>query len=115
MKLLLSLTLALAFGSVFSQTQPTTTTLFAQCMFDIQDQQEILDLEEQIRLHPNANVVRLDWHTQRAFILTMGIDTLTEQEFRSWFGSEGNDLTCIQIGVHGVDTVEPYPFTNCQD
>lgn len=75
----------------------------------------MLALEEQIRLNPYTNVVRLDWHTQRAFILTTGIDQLEENELRSWFGSYGAELTCIQIGTHGVDTVNPYPFTNCQD
>ena len=98
----------------FGQTQQTPT-LFAQCMFDIQDQQEMQTLETELKMHPYTNIVRLDWHTQRAFVLTMGLNDLTEEDFRSWFGDYGESLTCIQIGVHGIDVVNPYPFENCEE
>jgi hypothetical protein len=95
--------------------QPINVNLFAQCMFDIQDQQAMLDLEQEMRLNPNTDMVRLDFNTQRAFIITVDLQTLSENDFRSWFGAYASGVHCVQIGVRGVDVMDPYPFTNCQD
>ena len=97
-----------------SQSAQTEVTLFAQCMFSIPDQADLNQLQNDLMSHPNIQMVRLDWHTQRSLILTQGTQQLSEDEFRSWFGQYASTVECIQIGVYGVDTMNPYPFTNCQ-
>ena len=97
-----------------TQQQPSET-LFAQCMFDIQDETELNNLMAAMNQHPNAQMVRLDMYSQRAFVLTQGISTLSITDFKSWFGSYGATVSCVQIGVYGVDTMDPFPFTNCQN
>ncbi len=96
-------------------TQAQTHIYFTQCLFDIQDEQEMLQLEEQLRLIPETDMVRLDWHTQRALITTLWIDELSEDRVREWFGSYADGLSCLQVGIYGQDPVQPYPFTNCQN
>ena len=114
MKVYLSILFSLFFTVIFSQNQ-NNSVLFAQCYFDIPNEQTMLDLEKDLRLHPNTNIVRLDYISQRAFIITQGVNSLTNEEFKSWFVSFSNTINCIQIGVYGVDKIDPYPFTNCQD
>lgn len=114
MKIILPFLFILSFTSSYSQNQ-TNSVLFAQCYFDIQDEQAMLDLETSLRLHPNTNVVRLDYISQRAFIITQGLNSLSKDEFKTWFENFSSTVNCIQIGVYGVDAIDPYPFTNCQD
>ncbi len=114
MKVLIPILFIILFNFGFAQSQ-NNTVLFAQCYFEIQDEQEMLTLEENLRLHPNTTIVRLDFISQRAFILTEGINSLSKDEFKSWFENYANTLNCIQIGIYGVDEISPYPFTNCQD
>ncbi len=114
-KLLLLFALILS-GIAYSQVsqQASETHLFAQGIFDLQSEDEMRDLQSEMQQNPNIEVVRLDHHSGRFFILTRNINTLTEAELRSWFGSYGTLPGCIQIGVHGVDMVKPFPFTDCQ-
>ena len=88
-------------------------TLFGQCMIELQDQNDLVALETEMRLNPNIKVVRLDYFTQRAFILTKEIDQLTEEQFMSWFNAYSDKVRCIQIGTYGIDTIKPYPFEDC--
>tara|TARA_Y100000385_G_scaffold283241_1_gene339027 strand:- start:3112 stop:3456 length:345 start_codon:yes stop_codon:yes gene_type:complete len=114
MKTLLTLTLMIALTAFVSHSQQTTTSLFAQCMFDIQDQGEMQALQNEMNANPYVEMVRLDYHTQRALILTHDLSQLTEEEFKTWFGTHANTVYCVQIGVRGTDTMNPYPFQNCQ-
>lgn len=119
MKLFLVLPLLLislsVFGQVEEETSDETFIFFGQCMFDIADQDDMLALEAELRQHAKTDVVRLDWHTQRAWITTLWISNLDEDEFRSWFGEYAGSVSCINIGELGKDTPEQYPFTNCQN
>jgi hypothetical protein len=96
-----------------AQSTDNQVTLFAQCMIAIDSQDEMKSLELLMRENVHAKIVRLDHPTQRAFILTKGIDQLNEQEFKSWFGEYSDKVWCVQIGRHGVDEVKPYPFQGC--
>lgn len=100
--------------NAFSQTNVSEVTLFGQCMIDIENQEEMRTLEAEMRTNPYLKVVRLDYNTQRAFVLTKGIDALTEENFTSWFNQYSDKVRCIQIGVHGIDVVKPYPFEGCE-
>ena len=114
MKLILSILLMMAINASFAQSE-TNEVYFAQCMMDIQDQSVMVEIEEAIRNNPKVNIVRLSYDMQYAFLMTNDIESLTETEFRSWFGAHGQALTCVQIGVDGVDERNQFPFTNCQN
>jgi hypothetical protein len=115
MKTLLILT-SLLLSVTFANAQNLATeevTLFAQCMIELQDQNEMVVLEAEMRQNPSIKVVRLDYNSQRAFILTKEIDQLSEEQFASWFNASSDKVRCIQIGTYGIDTIKPFPFQDC--
>lgn len=95
--------------------EDTQTVLFAQCHFSIPDAADMLMLEENIKDLPSSTLVRLDFNSQRAFILTKGIDTLSINEFSSWFENFSETISCVQIGIKGIDQIAKYPFENCNN
>jgi hypothetical protein len=103
------------FVGKLSYAQPTSSVYFGQCMIDIESREEMSQLEAVMRQNPYLKVVRLDSHTKRAFILTNSIEGLTEEQFTSWFNEFSGEVRCIQIGLHGVDVVKPYPFEGCEN
>lgn len=115
MKFLKLLILLVIFSVPLSRAQSSTNNdqLFAQGMFDIQDSSDVVAVEADLRNHPNVAVVRLDAYSNRFFILTKDISALSEADLKSWFGEASEKLNCIQIGIHGVDLVRPFPFTDC--
>lgn len=117
MKILSLVILVLSLNGIQAQTsnENNESVIFAQCLFTIESQNEMLELEQEMRANPYISVVRLDWHTQRAFILTKNIDKLSEDNLSSWFGDYAATLSCIQIGTYGTDKINPYPFTNCKE
>lgn len=96
-----------------AQSTPQETTMFGQCMIEISSATEMSALETEMRSNPYVKIVRLDYNSQRAFLLTKGIDQLTEEQFISWFNAYGDKVRCIQVGTYGVDTVKPFPFEGC--
>jgi hypothetical protein len=116
MKSILLSFLFLVFGfSLKSQTLATSeVTLFGQCMIELEDQNEATTLETEMRNNPNIKIVRLDYNSQRAFILTKDIDQLTEEQFTSWFMEYDSKVRCIQVGRYGIDAIKPFPFEGCE-
>ena len=103
-------------NSAFTIAQEESqTVLFAQCHFSIDNQEEMMILQDNIRLNSNIGLVRLDFNTQRAFILTKGLEHLSNDELASWFENFGETLSCIQIGIKGIDQIAKYPFVNCEN
>lgn len=98
----------------FSQEE-LDKTFFAQGMLQIDSKATMDSLQAIIRNEPYIKIARLDWYSKRIFILTRGLDTLPLSQFKSWFGGFSNKLSCIQIGVYGTDTVNKFPFTNCNN
>ena len=117
MKLLFCLLLMVSTSVAFGQQtgNQSTAKYFGQCLFSITDNAELEALQTEMRENDNLEMVRLDHNTQRALIITHGLSGLTEEEFTSWFGTYGVSVHCVQIGVYGVDSMNPYPFTNCQN
>lgn len=113
-KRILTIIYMLGITQIYAQEE-SNTTLFAQCLFVIDDESEMLIVEEELRSHPNAKLVRLDFNTKRAFILTKNIESLSKDEFSSWFGDAQSTISCIQIGINGIDKIKRYPFENCED
>ena len=114
MKLILSVLLMMSLNTSIAQNE-TNSVFFAQCMMDIQDQSVMTEIEEAIRNNPKIQIVRLSFEMQYVFLMTKDVESLTETEFRSWFGEYGEALTCVQIGVDGIDERNAFPFTNCQN
>jgi hypothetical protein len=79
------------------------------------DEEMFRSIEANIRLNPNVEVVRLDWETKRAFVLTKNLTSFTDADFEAWFGSNTINISCVQTGVYGVDEIARYPFTNCSN
>ena len=98
---------------VSAQTNESQVSIFGQCMIEIATAEEMRKLETEMKSNPYIKIVRLDYNTQRAFIITKGIDQLSEDQFASWFSNYANKLRCIQIGRHGIDQIKPYPFEGC--
>lgn len=96
----------------FSQQQ-SNTHFFAQCLLNIEDQSVLTSLEEDLKLMPFVKVVRVDIPTKRLFLLTQNLEEISIESFKSWLGSHSESASCIQVGLHGTDVVQPYPFTNC--
>lgn len=117
MSMRLFCTLFVLFVVFFSgaQVSEQKVILFAQSKFKIENQQELKLLETKLRENPYVKVARLDFNTQRSFILVKDLESLTEEQFMSWFEEYADTLKCIQIGVYGVDKIEPYPFKNCEE
>ena len=116
----LILGLAFVIGAFWSSaqtanSQSNTSTFFAQCMVDINNPSELTTLENQLRAIPYVSIVRVDLPTHRLFLTTKDLSSFTVTEFASWMGTYASSYSCLQIGLHGVDPVNPYPFTNCQD
>ena len=115
MKTAILFVLLLFSGISNAQTQEGGVKYFAQCMVNINDEEMFRSIEDNLRLNPNIAVVRLDWNTKRAFVLTNNLESFTDQDFQAWFGSNTISISCIQTGVYGVDEIAKYPFTNCSN
>ena len=89
-------------------------TFFGQCMIELQSQESAREIEDQLRQNPMVKVARIDYTTQRAFILTHPLSELSETDFVSWFAEQSDNVRCVQVGRHGVDMVNPFPFEGCE-
>lgn len=98
-----------------SVSQTNTPAFFAQCMVNVNNQNDLITLENQLRTIPYVNVVRVDIPTHRLFLITKDITSFTATEFASWMGTYSSSYSCLQIGLQGVDPINPYPFTNCPE
>jgi len=99
--------------SGFSQSTTEPPKFFAQCMLNIEDETIFRSLEDELRANPYVQVVRLDWTSKRAFLLTKELTSFTVEEFQGWLGTNVSSASCFQVGLHGTDQVNPFPFTNC--
>lgn len=116
MKSLFILLVIFFFGSdINAQVEKNKISLFGQCMFSIENESDLDSLKIEIATIPYVEMVRLDFISQRAFIITKNIDSLSPNEFRSWFGRYESTVDCIQIGVRGVDPMNTFPFKNCKN
>lgn len=97
-----------------SLSQDSSSQLFAQGLYNIDGEEQILDVQSAIRDLPSVQVARLDIPTKRFFII-INKDELTEAELASWFSTTKDIISCVQIGVYGKDTINSYPFKNCQN
>lgn len=121
-KIMKTLLLLFAFGcfsfmgmAQSESNQTNTPAFFAQCLMNVTTESELTALENQLRAIPYVRVVRVDIPTHRLFLITKDLNALTVNDFNSWMGTYSSSYDCLQIGLHGVDPVNPYPFTNCSE
>lgn len=101
-----------AFNQVGTNTnQPP---FFAQCAIELANELDYQNLETQLRENPYVKIVRVDAISKRVFLLTQDVTSFSEADFKNWITGYEQFATCYQVGVHGVDVINPYPFTNCQ-
>ena len=112
MKLFIS-TIILSFSFLGYSQNTDSYNFFAQGMFDV-EASEMEALQEELRLHPDLQVVRLDKNSNKFFILTYQRTELTELELLSWFDDAAEFVRCIQIGRQGIDIPNRYPYPNCE-
>jgi hypothetical protein len=107
--------LLLGAAYVKAQSQPIQpSTFFGQCMIEISTAEEMAQLQATMKENPYIKIVRLDYNTQRAFILTQNVESLTEDNLVSWFNEYADKVRCVQVGQHGVDIIKPFPFEGCE-
>lgn len=96
-----------------NNSNQSSTVFFAQCLLTVESENELRELETQLRANPYVSVVRVDIPTKRIFLMTKNIDTFTTETLLSWLGDAATKSTCHQTGIYGVDTIATYPFKNC--
>ncbi len=115
LKIISFFTFVIFFSGTWAQMTPSQPVmLFGQGMIEIEDIASAQALEAELRNHPNVKIVRIDYQTQRALVFTKDIQSMTEEQFTSWFGTYSDKLRCIQVGMHGVDQMNAFPFQNCE-
>jgi len=110
----LGLIFFLLLGASQASAQEQSTSFFGQCMIDVSTPEEMAHLQIVMKENPYIKVVRLDYNTQRAFVLTQNLESLTEENFTSWFSQYADKVRCVQVGQHGVDSIKPFPFEGCE-
>lgn len=110
----LGLIFLLLFGAFQLSAQEQSPVFFGQCMIEVTSAEEMAQLQTSMKENPYIKVVRLDYNTQRAFVITQNLESLSEADFTSWFSEYADKIRCIQVGRHGVDAVKPFPFEGCE-
>lgn len=115
-KLLLISIFVVVSQNLLSQSTAGDSKFFAQGMFPVEDLNVVKTVEADLRALPFVEVVRLDHYSGRFFLLTSpSLSALSEADLRSWFGTLSEKISCLQIGVHGIDQVASFPFENCSE
>ena len=114
LKFTLSFLLVLYFQIGYSQTNEGPV-FFGQCKIELNSAEQANELAETLREIPYIKTVRVDWLTKRIILITKDLNEFSEASFKAWLGDFAPLVSCIQIGLHGIDAIQPYPFTNCND
>jgi hypothetical protein len=118
MKTLLLLLNVLFIGQFFAQNPivqdaESGRSYFAQCKFDETDKVAFLQLETDLKANPLVKMARFDWFSKKVFVVTKEIYAFSEAEFITLFGTAHVKMKCIQVGVHGRDTI--IPLSDCKN
>lgn len=116
MKLLLLIISLWMINFGFSQIQNDNKEInfFAQCILEINSNEDFNSLDAKIKENPNITTVRLDWNTKQLFLITKNMESFSEEIFLSWLMEYSEASKCINIGLLGVDPFVIYPNSNCK-
>lgn len=117
MKTLVCLFILCFYFAVNGQTSTTTAlpTYFVQAQVNELTNQEIRDYEQVLRSNPYVAQARIDVTNGQVLVVTSGLSSLTESDFRSWLNLNDEKLSCVFVGIYGVDVFKAYPFINCNN
>lgn len=100
-----------SFGQDIKTTIPT---FFIQSMISLDSQDQTTLLEFKLRENPNVKMCRIDYNTKTLLIITQNINNVTSEIFNSWLVEYFSKVSCVHIGIYGVDKLNNYPITNCK-
>lgn len=89
-------------------------SFFAQCLINNLTDENVDELKARLNLYTELKTIRINVEEKRLFIITNPIETLTNSILTGWIGDFSNTISCIEIGVWGVDQVSTFPFANCE-
>ena len=70
---------------------------------DIDTFEKAKDVEFNLRSNSDYDIVRMDFHTGRCYIIMKENIKRSETHFKEQFKKEGYDISCFYIGVRGED------------
>lgn len=104
----------------FSQTEnnhqehSSDKSFFTQCLINNLTEDNVDELKTRLSLYTELKTIRINVEEKRLFIITNPIETLNNSILLGWIGDFSNAVSCIEIGVWGVDEVSTFPFSNCE-
>ncbi len=104
----------------FSQTESnhqensSNKSFFTQCLINDLTDENVAELKARLSTHTELKTIRVNVEEKRLFIITNPIEIVTNSILLGWIGDFSNAISCIEIGVWGVDQVSTFPFSNCE-
>jgi len=113
--LFFALVLSTACWSTSLAQSNNNVEFFAQGNFNTSSNNELNEINSLLASNQNIRIFRFDGQGGKFMILTQNINTFTMSDLTNWLGTFTSTVSCIQIGVNGVDNWERFPFENCND
>lgn len=88
-------------------------SFFAQCLINNLTDENVDELKERLNLYTELKTIRINVEEKRLFIITNPIEIVNNSILLGWIGDFSDTISCIEIGVWGVDQVSTFPFANC--
>ena len=98
----------------FSSIGQELNRYFAQGKFNTKDTELIDSVEQAIKNQAEIYMIRIDRNNGNVLIFTTDLPFLTEEEFKSLFGTHAHLITCPFIGIVRQDAFRTFPFDDCE-
>jgi len=98
----------------FSSIGQELNRYFAQGKFNTKDTELIDSVEQSIKNQAEIYMIRIDRSNGNVLIFTTDLPFLTEEEFKSLFGTHAHLITCPFIGIVRQDAFRTFPFDDCE-
>ena len=98
----------------FSSIGQELNRYFAQGKFNTKDTELIDSVEQAIKNKAEIYIIRIDRSNGNVLIFTTDLPFLTEEEFKSLFGTHAHLITCPFIGIVRQDAFRTFPFYDCE-
>lgn len=100
----------------YSQNNPQTnsSTFFAQCMINLDDEAQKTILLKELLSNPYIQMCRIDVKSKTCLIITKNIEALNPETVKSWFEEYSTRISCLYTGVYKVDKMKDFPLTDCK-
>ncbi|MBC9811147.1 hypothetical protein H9Y05_01550 [Crocinitomicaceae bacterium CZZ-1] len=96
------------------QENSSNKLFFTQCLINNLTEANMDELKARLSANTEIKTIRINPEEKRLFILTNPIETLNNSILLGWIGDFSDTISCIEIGVWGVDQVSTFPFSNCE-